>query len=118
MQDLKFKQFQQIYFKEDGREISLQYKKPKNDSTAATKSRTQPSIPLNLLGCPKNCILCQKSITSKKMPTLIHGALYRKYSGDLDSFYSRDIKYILRQRKSRSFIWFVDSCIYDECEEY
>lgn len=52
------------------------------------------------------------------MPDLIQSALCRKYSGDLDSFYSRDIKYILKQRRCRAFIWFIDMCIIDEPEEF
>lgn len=96
MKDLKLKNWKDLCFREDRKD------KIKNDSTAMTNPK---DIPSNLLGTPKDCILCQKSISIKKMPILIHGALYRKYSGDLDSFYSRDIKYILRQRKSRSFIW-------------
>ena len=81
-----------------------QEKPPKmnHDSTVATKTR---ELPPNLLGNQENCILCQKSISVKKMPELIRSALHRKYSGDLESFYSRDIRYILKQRRSRSFIW-------------
>lgn len=112
MKDMKFKNWKEIVLKENSKSLNLQ-----NNTTAATNTKTK-EIPANLLGAPKDCILCQKGISSKKMPVLIHGALYRKYSGDLDSFYSRDIKNILKQRKSRSFIWFVESCIYDDCDEY
>ena len=51
----------------------------KNDTTVATKTKDWP---INLLGNQDNCILCQKSISVKKMPDLIFSALYRKYSGD------------------------------------
>ena len=91
------------------------HKELKNDTTVATKTR---DLPANLIANQESCVLCQKSISVKKMPELIRSALYRKYSGDLDSFYSRDIRYILKQRRCRSFIWFIDMCILDEPEEF
>lgn len=96
MKDSKAKNWKTLFSKEDKKYVQ------KNDSTAATKIK---DLPLNILGSADNCILCQKSISVQNMPVLIRSALYRKYSGDLDSFYSREIKNILRQRRSRAFIW-------------
>ena len=114
MKDLKIKNFEKFLFKDENSNNIRN-----DDTTAATQYKTKElQIPINLLGPPSDCILCQKKISGKKMPTLMHGAQYRKYSGDLDSCYLKDIKNILKQRKSRSFIWFIESCIYDDSDEY
>ena len=113
MKDLKLKKLENFIFKDENSNNI------RNDTTAATQNKTKEKlIPLNLLGPPSDCILCQKKISGSKLPSLMHGAQYRKYSGDLDSCYLKEIRNILKQRKSRSFIWFIESCIFDDSDEY
>ena len=46
-------------------------KKFGNDTTVATKTR---ELPANLQATQEDCILCQKSISVRKMPELIQSA--------------------------------------------
>eukprot|EP01017_Pseudomicrothorax_dubius_P032615 TRINITY_DN4287_c0_g1_i2.p1 TRINITY_DN4287_c0_g1~~TRINITY_DN4287_c0_g1_i2.p1 ORF type:complete len:752 (-),score=98.27 TRINITY_DN4287_c0_g1_i2:137-2392(-) len=73
------------------------------------------------LSIPEQCNFCDQNRQGRlasHLNTLVHNALYTKYSSSQNYYYTRDLNDILSDNRSKGAIRFKDYASYDEEEEY